>query len=207
MSIRTFLATPIFLLPLAAALSAAPAGAATLSVHLAAANGHPVHDAVVLLEPTTTHLPVKPMSVQQVPQRNKQFDPQVLVITVGTPVVFPNFDTVRHHVYSFSPIKSFELKLYAGTPHEPIVFDKPGIATLGCNIHDQMIAWIIVADTPFHAQTGADGTVKFTDVPAGSYRVRAWHPDLPDNAPPVTQAVEVGTADLERRVQLDVKGQ
>jgi plastocyanin len=196
-----------FVLTLAFTVALAPAAAATVSVHLAAANGHPVHDAVVLLEPTSTHLPVKPMAVQQVAQRNKQFDPQVLVVTVGTPVAFPNFDTVRHHVYSFSPIKTFELKLYAGTPHEPLVFDKPGIATLGCNIHDQMIAWIVVADTPFHARTGADGTVKFADVPAGSYRVRAWHPDLPDNAPPITQAVDVGGTDLERKVLLDVKGQ
>jgi plastocyanin len=194
------------LLALAVAFGMACADAATLSVHVATPSGRPVQDAVVLLEPTSGHLAVKPMPVQQVAQRNRQFAPQVTVITVGTPVAFPNFDTVRHHVYSFSPVKTFELKLYAGTPHDPIVFDKPGIATLGCNIHDQMIAWIIVTDTPFHAQTGAAGEASFADVPAGSYRVHVWHPDLPENAPPFLQPLDVAASDLERRVVLDVKG-
>lgn len=200
-------AVSIGLLALAAAGAVAPAGAATLTVQLATGAGHPVRNAVVLLEPASGHLPVKPMAAQQIAQRDRQFAPQVTVITVGTPVTFPNFDTVRHHVYSFSPVKTFELKLYAGTPHDPIVFDKPGIATLGCNIHDQMIAWVVVADTPFHVQTAADGKATFSDVPAGSYRVQVWHPDLPENAPPFTQPLDVGAADLERRVVFDVKGQ
>jgi plastocyanin len=203
----SFAAESAGLLAVACAFGVAPASAATLTVTLATAAGHAVRDAVVLLEPTAVRLPVKPMPVQQIAQRSKQFAPQVTVITVGTPVAFPNFDTVRHHVYSFSPVKTFELKLYAGTPHDPIVFDKPGIATLGCNIHDQMIAWVVVADTPFHAQTGADGKATFNDVPAGSYRVQLWHPDLPENAPPLTQALDVGASDLERRLVFDVKGQ
>ncbi|MEJ6004625.1 methylamine utilization protein [Paucibacter sp. AS339] len=110
-------------------------------------------------------------------QRERQFQPPVLVVQTGTAVSFPNFDVVRHHVYSFSPIKVIDLKLYSGTPAEPIVFDKPGVATLGCNIHDRMSAHIVVVDTPVFAVTDANGQVKF-DLPAGEHRVKAWHASL-----------------------------
>ena len=75
-----------------------------------------------------------------VDQRDKQFIPYVTAVQVGTPVIFPNSDNIRHHVYSFSPAKKFELPLYSGVPAEPVVFDKVGFVTLGCNIHDWMIA-------------------------------------------------------------------
>jgi len=101
----------------------------------------------------------------------------VLVIQTGTAVSFPNFDTVRHHVYSFSPTKTFDIKLYAGTPARPEVFDKPGVATLGCNIHDRMRAHIVVVDTPLFAQSGADGWVRM-DLPPGQHRLLYWHPRL-----------------------------
>ena len=126
MSQRFLSVVPIpTLLALVAVAGVAPATAASLSVQVSTPAGQPVHDAVVLLESATGHLPVKPMPVQEIAQRSKQFAPQVTVITVGTPVAFPNFDTVRHHVYSFSPVKTFELKLYAGTPHEPVRADGP----------------------------------------------------------------------------------
>ena len=85
-------------------------------------------------------------------QQGKQFLPDVLVVPVGTSVHFPNRDSVRHHVYSFSPAKKFELKLYTGTPANPVVFDRAGVVTLGCNIHDRMVGWIVVVDTPYYAQ-------------------------------------------------------
>jgi plastocyanin len=110
--------------------------------------GKPLTDAVVMLEPAAVRLPVAPLAGVQIAQLKRQFAPQVSVVTVGTPVSFPNDDTVRHHVYSFSSVKTFELKLYAGVPNAPVVFDKPGIAVLGCNIHDQMVAWVVVVDTP-----------------------------------------------------------
>ncbi len=81
-------------------------------------------------------------------QRNKRFAPYVLPVQTGTAVSFPNFDTVRHHAYSFSPIRTFEIKPYVGTPVAPVVFDKPGTAVLGCNIHDRMAAYVHVVDTP-----------------------------------------------------------
>jgi plastocyanin len=102
----------------------------------------PLVDAVALLEPVGTKVAVKPMADAQISQAKRQFHPRVTLITTGARVSFPNFDTVRHHVYSFSAIKTFELKLYAGVPSMPITFDKPGVAVLGCNIHDSMAAWV-----------------------------------------------------------------
>ena len=115
-------------------------------------------------------------------QQGKAFVPDVLVVTRGTAVNFPNRDTVRHHVYSFSPIRQFELKLYTGTPANPVVFDKSGVAVLGCNIHDQMVGWVLVLDTPFFATTTATGTVRLDNVPPGAYTLRTWHARLPVGA-------------------------
>jgi plastocyanin len=96
---------------------------------------------------------VRPLAALEMAQQKKQFVPEVLVVPVGSEVRFPNHDTVRHHVYSFSPAKKFELKLYTGTPANPVLFDRPGVVVLGCNIHDQMVGWILVVDTPYYAQT------------------------------------------------------
>lgn len=110
-------------------------------------------------------------------QRNSQFTPGVLPITVGSTVTFPNSDNIRHQVYSFSPAKTFDLPLYAGTPAAPVRFDQAGIVSVGCNIHDWMIGWIVVLDTPHFGKTGADGSVTLT-APAGRYRLQAWHPRI-----------------------------
>jgi plastocyanin len=159
-------------------------------------------DAVVTLEPAAGRLPVKPMGGVEIAQAQKQFQPRVTVVTVGTPVSFPNFDTVRHHVYSFSPTKTFELKLYAGVPREPVVFDKPGVAVLGCNIHDQMAAWVVVVDTPLYARSAAGGRATLENVPAGAYTMRVWHRSLAANLPPLSMALQVGNTDVDQRVQL-----
>jgi plastocyanin len=183
------------------------ADAASLTVRVADLAGKPLAGAVVLLEPAAGRLPVAPMVGVTVAQTHRQFDPQVTVVTVGTPIAFPNADTVRHHVYSFSPVKTFELKLYAGVPAAPVVFDKPGIAVLGCNIHDDMVAWVVVVDTPLHAQTGASGTARIADVAPGSYRLRLWHRGLKDaSAPTAPTALVVGAADVEERVALEIAG-
>ena len=126
------------------------------------------------------------------------------VVTVGTAVSFPNRDTVRHHVYSFSPMKKFEIKLYVGTPAAPVVFDQPGIAVLGCNIHDQMTAWVLVVATPFYGKAGVDGVVKLANVPSGNYRLRSWHASLPVGAPAADQALVVDA--LAQQVGLRLGG-
>jgi plastocyanin len=111
-------------------------------------------------------------------QVNKEFVPYVLPVRVGTAVNFPNLDNIRHHVYSFSPAKTFELPLYTGTPAAPVLFDKSGVVVLGCNIHDWMIAYIYVSESPYFAKTGTDGKATLADLPAGDYTVRTWHPRL-----------------------------
>ncbi|WP_156822115.1 hypothetical protein [Azoarcus sp. KH32C] len=125
--------------------------------------------------PGTTGGPSATMIVDQI---NKEFIPYVLPVLVGSSVNFPNRDNIRHHVYSFSPAKTFELPLYTGTPATPVLFDKPGVVILGCNIHDWMIGYIYVSESPYFAKTGADGKAVLTDLPQGEYVVRAWHPRL-----------------------------
>ena len=188
---------------LAALSCAAPlANAANVSVAFTDAAGHALTDAVVMLEPVGAPLAVKPMQNAQIAQHDLQFNPQVTVVTVGTPVSFPNQDTVKHHVYSYSAAKTFQIKLYAGVPHTPIVFDKPGIAVLGCNIHDGMIAWVVVTDTPLWARSAASGQARVVDVPPGSYEMRVWHSSLNDTTPPQVVPLTVGAADVEQRVRL-----
>lgn len=185
-----------------ALLVATSAPAAALGVNVTDEAGHPVADAVVLLEPASGKLPVKPMAQVDIAQARRQFTPQVTVVTVGTPVNFPNFDTVRHHVYSFSPTKTFELKLYAGVPAKPVVFDKPGAAVLGCNIHDKMAAWVLVVDTPHFARTGANGQVQLEGVAPGSYRLRAWHAGVSAEREPAPQALTVTGSDAHAQIKL-----
>ena len=181
----------------------AGAAAATVTATVTDKAGHPLPGAVVTLEPTGAKLAVKPMNGVEIAQKKKEFIPDVTVVTVGTPVTFPNLDTVRHHVYSFSPAKTFELKLYAGTPGAPVVFDKAGIAVIGCNIHDQMTAWVVVVDTPFHARSSGNGTVRLEGVGAGSYRLRAWHSALATDTAPPSVVVNVASADVESAIRLE----
>lgn len=152
---------------------AAAAWAVPVTLQVRTAAGQPVADAVVAVElrgrASRTSTAKAEMS-----QRDRSFRPPVLVVQTGTAVSFPNFDTVRHHVYSFSPVKVFDIKLYAGTPAEPVVFDKPGVAALGCNIHDRMSAHIVVVDTPHFARTDARGEASL-DLPAGEHRLLTWH--------------------------------
>jgi plastocyanin len=189
-----------------AAASALSVQAASVDVTVIDPAGRPLAGAVVMLEPASTRLPVKPMNGVQIAQAQRQFSPQVTVVTVGTPVTFPNFDTVRHHVYSFSPAKSFELKLYAGVPNTPVVFDKPGVAVLGCNIHDQMAAWVVVVDTPLYTRSAASGRARIPDVTPGNYRLRIWHPAMAAATEPASTPVTVGQVDLEQQVTLATLG-
>jgi plastocyanin len=183
-------------------VAGAAACAAPVEVRVTDAAGQPLAGAVVFLESREAREQVKPLAGAEIAQADKQFQPAVSVVTVGTAVSFPNRDTVRHHVYSFSPAKRFEIKLYVGTPAQPVVFDQPGIAVLGCNIHDQMAAWVLIVDTPWYGRTGADGRFVRADVPPGHYRLRAWHADLPVGAAPADQALRVEAAGAQASVKL-----
>lgn len=184
------------------ALTLPQAHAATVSVQLQDGAGAALADGVVFLESREAKQLSKPASGAEIAQAGKKFSPRVLVVPVGTAVNFPNRDTVRHHVYSFSPTKTFELKLYSGTAASPVVFDKPGIAVLGCNIHDSMSAWVVVVETPYFASGDAKGIATLRDVPAGNYRLRVWHPGLAVGAPAAEQALSVGSADMSVNFRL-----
>jgi plastocyanin len=186
--------------------SAAATHAANVSVQFTDAAGHALTDAVAMLEPVGTPMPAKPMAGVQIAQKDLTFNPAVTVVTVGTPVTFPNQDTVKHHVYSYSPAKTFQIKLYAGVPHTPIVFDKPGVAVLGCNIHDSMIAWVVVTDTPLWARSSAAGLARVADVPPGNYQLHVWHSSLAETTPAQLLPITVGAADVEQRVRLVAGG-
>lgn len=184
-----------------------PVSAAVLTVSFTDAAGAPLADAVALLEPIGAKAAVKPMPDTEISQAKRQFTPRVTLVTTGTRVSFPNFDTVRHHVYSFSPIKTFELKLYSGVPGVPVVFDKPGVAVLGCNIHDTMAAWVVVADTPWSARSAAGGQARIEAVPPGNFRLRLWHPGLAAGVEPPPVALTIGTADTEQSARLAVRAE
>ena len=190
------------LLGCAGALLAASAQAADVQVQVQDASGRPLVDAVVFLESEQARRQVRPVAGLEMAQNHKQFVPQVLIVPVGSEVSFPNRDTVRHHVYSFSPAKKFELKLYAGTPAQPVRFEQSGVVVLGCNIHDQMVGWVLVLDTPYYAQTSANGQVALSAVPAGHYRLRTWHARLPAGAPVPEQALEVSASGATVLVRL-----
>ena len=147
--------------------------AGELTVDVIDAAGVPIENAAVYVEPEgKSLLSIAPAVIEQ---RGKQFNPLVSVVQTGTDITFPNFDSVRHHVYSFSAAKTFELKLYSGVPASPVKFDKAGTVILGCNIHDNMLAFIQVVDTPYFAVTNKMGKVKLLELPDGHYTLKVWH--------------------------------
>jgi len=184
------------------AVAGGSAHAAPVEVRVSDPSGKPLAGAVVFLESPEAKQAAKPAASVEIAQANKAFVPAVTSVTAGTSVVFPNRDTVRHHVYSFSATKKFEIKLYVGTPANPVVFDRAGIAVLGCNIHDNMVAWVVVVETPWHGQTGADGRWNALNVPPGNYRLRTWHPDLPVGSPAADQALRVEASGVQATVRL-----
>ena len=144
-------------------------------------------------------------------QRNREFVPHVLVIEAGTWVDFPNNDTVSHQVYSFSPAKPFQLPLYKGRTHPPVLFDRAGVVTLGCNIHDNMLGYIYVADSPCFGKTDLDGRWSSGELPAGRYDVRIWSPRIKDRTRACITCSTCGVAstdgDIPPRAQAQVRTQ
>jgi plastocyanin len=175
---------------LAVLLFATTASAATLGVKAHDPSGAPLPDLVVVLDPLDAPAP-KATARASIDQVSRTFVPRVTVLQAGTVVSFPNSDRIRHQVYSFSPAKTFNLKLYAGTQAPPITFDKAGLVVLGCNIHDTMIAFVAVVDTPYFARSGTDGRAH-VDAPPGRYRLRVWHPELAAAAP--VRTITLGAA-------------
>ena len=115
-------------------------------------------------------------------QRNREFVPHILVVQKGASVLFPNSDTIGHHVYSFSKPNNFVLPLYTGDLHDPVTFDHDGVVMLGCNIHDNMLAYIVVVDTDLFGLTDELGgaTLSVADS-ASSYVINIWSPRIRDS--------------------------
>jgi plastocyanin len=175
---------------LALAGAASPLAAASLSVRVMDASGKPVRDAVVTLYPAgSAARPAHTAGRFVISQQNMQFHPFLTIVPVGSDVSFPNYDNTKHHVYSFSPAKKFELKLFAKDQSRTVHFDKAGVVALGCNIHDQMSAFIVVTDSAWTARTNAQGIVTFADAPTAPGRVTVWQPYLRAPGGELAQAV------------------
>jgi hypothetical protein len=141
----------------------------------------------------------------EIAQQAIQFVPFILVVPVGAEVSFPNRDNVRHHVYSFSQTKKFELKLYGHDESRRVRFNKPGVVALGCNIHDAMLAYVVVVDTPFAGKTGTDGNLGLRNLPTGKAVMTVWHPYMKTPKMQVIQTVTVPTIGGHSNVVVDLR--
>ena len=168
--------------------------AGEVSITVLQADGMPMGGAVVVAEPPSPAPAVKVAAKAIMDQRNLQFDPEILVVRTGTAVDFPNSDRVRHQVYSFSGAKTFQLSLYSGSSHPPVIFDKAGLVTLGCNIHDGMIGYIYVTDSPWYGRTDAMGHLQMHGVPPGQYTLKAWHSRFNDTASSLQRTLTVAAS-------------
>ena len=179
---------------LAALGRAGPVLAATLVIHVQTPDGHALSGAVVTARPLDGQ-GRRPAPVHAVmDQVNRAFAPDLLVVPVGSTVAFPNSDSVSHQIYSFSAAKRFQLPLYHGKPYPPVQFDQTGVITLGCNIHDEMLAYLLVTDAPYFGRTDAQGAWS-ADVVRGRYQVTIWHPRLRESAADLERELTVGDAD------------
>ena len=182
-----------WLLFLAALGMPAMVQAASVTIDVRGADGRPLAGAVVLVDtPTRPAAPIRFPWPYVIAQQNISFQPHVLIVPVGATVNFPNRDAMRHHVYSFSRSKRFELKLYGRDETRSVTFDTPGLVALGCNIHDTMSGFIWVVDTPYAAQADARGHLVIADVPPGSVTLRLWHPTIRAPGNILIQAATIG---------------
>jgi plastocyanin len=185
-----------------------PAAATTFSAQVSDQDGHPVANAVVMLIPDAkASMPAAATRLageKIIDQRNETFIPLVTIVPRGGHIAFANNDSTTHQVYSFSAAKQFEMTLKRGEKSAPLSFDNTGVAALGCNIHDHMIAYAFVAESPWTALTGADGRAVITDAPPGNYQAQVWHPKFPPGrAPPSLPATLSGdTTQLSATIKL-----
>lgn len=191
------------LLVAATVLLGSAASAASLTAEFVDAQGKPLSDAVLTLQGPAGKPDPAPKA--DMDQRDQRFAPHVLAVRVGTQVKFPNSDDIRHQVYSFSPAKRFELRLYGGTPSDPVLFDKPGVVVLGCNIHDWMLGYIYVTDEPWFGVSSANGTLRLDQMPPGHYKATLWHPQAPDMQPVSGGEFDIPAGGLRQRFTLAVQ--
>lgn len=164
--------------------------AATVAIDVRGFDGKPLAGAVVTVE-TPKAPAVTVRGPYMIEQRDIAFQPHVLIVPVGATVGFPNRDRVRHHVYSFSKARKFDLKLYGQEESRTVLFDRPGVVPLGCNIHDSMSGFVFVTATPFAELTDQAGHVSITGVPPGTATVRVWHPSIRAPGSTASQPIDV----------------
>lgn len=202
---RSFLMHPAGISLLAVACVWSPsAGATDLLVRVADDNGAGLANTVVSANPIGAHTSASGPRQGIIDQVNREFVPVVNVVPIGAAVRFPNQDQIRHHVYSFSPAKTFEIPLYSGTPKDDVVFDKPGIVVLGCNIHDWMRAYVFVTEAPYYAVSGGDGTVRLQGLAPGEYQLTLWHARL-QGPSSLTRRVTLAGPEMALDFPVDVK--
>jgi len=179
--------------------------AASVTVAITDRNDAPLDNVVVYAEALSGEVRLKATQTAEIAQINRKFVPLVTVVQVGTEISFPNYDSVRHHVYSFSPVKTFDLPLYAGKAARSQLFDKAGTVVLGCNIHDKMIAYVQVVNTPHFGRSDAAGRVRLDGLNPGKYLLKAWYYGLPLADQVVVQNMTLGESDLEAAFKLNAK--
>jgi len=172
------------------ALYATAAMAAPVEVQLVGVDGRAIGGVVVALRSTDASKPLAKPAPAILDQVDRQFAPHVLVVPVGSPISFPNTDSVNHQVYSFSAAKRFALPLYRGKPYPPVLFDREGVVTIGCNIHDQMRAYVYVVEAQHFGRANVEGSWS-SDVVAGEYTLTIWHPLSRTQAPVLEQRVTI----------------
>ena len=130
----------------------------------------------------------------QLIQKNKTFQPHVLVVPVGSAVDFPNRDPFFHNVFSLFDGKRFDLGLYEAGATNSVRFDRPGVSFLFCNIHPEMSAVVIAVDTPYYGVSDRAGSITVSDVPDGKYELQLWYErSLPEDLKALTKTVTVSS--------------
>ncbi len=183
------------------------AQSAEVDVHVIDSESQPVTNAVVVVTPADDQqLPPLTNGYSVVDQIDREFINKVSVIRTGTAVQFPNSDDIRHHVYSFSAPKPFELPLYSGTPAEAVIFDKPGVVKIGCNIHDWMIGYIYITDSPYFAITDSTGKAHIGGLHSGMYTAHVWQSQMLVDETATSRQLTLNQESFETiEWQLDIK--
>ncbi|MEP1447449.1 MAG: methylamine utilization protein [Paraglaciecola sp.] len=161
-----------------------------ISVNVLTQERQRVGNVVVYLTPKVSEVSAVSTKIEIMDQVNTQFSPHILAIQKDTQVRFPNSDSIKHHVYSFSQPKTFELQLYKELQADPLLFSNTGAVELGCNIHDWMLGYIFVVDTPYFGKTDIDGKLTL-EVPEGEYQLDIWHPRIQDDLSVLSRSVSL----------------